>query len=101
MPWPTLAQKSISDFPFNTCTKLKVHSVLLELGHFEQGGVAGGSLKSNCVSFRGWRKTLWMQQLNVLHKVKGGSRFSAVRSEFKDEEEAVNQVSSCGLISST
>ena len=55
---PEVVQKSMSDFPFNTCKMVKVHSVLWEMGHFGRGGVVGGSLKSNYASHRGLRKAL-------------------------------------------
>lgn len=58
VPSPEVVQKSISDFLFNTCKMVKVHSVLSAMGHFGRGGMVGGSLKSNYASHRGLRKAL-------------------------------------------
>lgn len=42
--FPEVVQKSISDFPFNTCEMVKVHTVLSDMGHFGRGGVFGGEI---------------------------------------------------------
>lgn len=74
-PQPEVAQKSISDFPFNSCKMVKVHSVLSEMGHFRRGlyglgGGVGGFLKLSHTGHGVWGEVLtiliiWMYCIKI------------------------------------
>lgn len=69
-PQPEVAQKSISDFPFNSCKMVKVHSVLSEMGHFRRGlyGWRGGGMleiKLQDMGSEGSPLMIWMYLIKL------------------------------------